>query len=240
MDNGTFFSITILVRAVLWVGLSANIIRHKLHHHYPLATLYIALAAAAYLIRIISAYAIGTGQPYGHIYFWSAVPEHALAYAILLRCYALPQRLGVKDLHLLFAVPVVIAIEALSPGGSHLIYRSLNVIYFYQTYLALAAIVRLHTTGSTVDRGTGAIIAALLFPATVRSGIWTFHLFDPTPWAYNFTNIGLELADLASWAILALGLRQAHVPTHRSLEKTDPRVGRLQMTALIRYLWRRI
>ena len=212
---------------------------HQLHRKYPLATFYIAVAATVYLTRTLSAYTIGTGFPYNYIYFWSSVPEHALALAVLLQAYLQPRRLQFRDVHLALALPAAIAVEAIAPWDSHIIFRALNVIYLYQTYLGIVTIARLFTHGVTIGRSTAAIVAALIVPAAFRSMINVLYLHDPQIWTYTFTNIGLELSDVASWIILAYGLRKPDDPAVEAAQSMDPVESRTRMIALIRQLRRR-
>ena len=98
---------------------------------------------------------------------------------------------------------------------------------------------KLFTNRLTIGRSMGAVIAALLFPAAARSSINALYLHDSQIWTYSFTNIGLELTDLASWTILAYGLRTPDDPIQQ-VQKIDAKETRQQMTSLIRALWRKI
>ncbi len=239
MESSALFQFGLIVRLAAWIFLAVRIVRHEWYREYSLASLYIIFAAVTYLTRIVAAHLLGTSYPYGHIYFWASIPAHALALAALLQAYLRPRRLQFRDLHLALALPAAIAVEALAPWDSHIIFRALNVIYLYQTYLGIVTIARLFTHGVTIGRSTAAVVAALIVPAAFRSMINVLYLHDPQIWTYTFTNIGLELSDVASWIILAYGLRKPDDPAVETGQPMDPVESRTRMIALIRELRRR-
>ncbi len=208
------YTLTWIVKALVWAFLLVNALRLRLIGKYPLVFAMIFVSMFCSVSMHWLAYAIGTANmTYAAAWVTRGIVTETITAAVLLRIYFMAGKFNLRrDWHL-FAVPILLVAAIFLDGRPLWIFaRVISASTLVVTYLGLAAIA--HTARSkklNLGWNLKMVLLAITVPSVFEYIVNTVY-FMGMPLSRETAQIWLIGTELAIWIILAIGMVEFSPP----------------------------